>query len=537
MTVTTSVRLPAVHPFLGLDIAHLIEARGRQLADRELLIWEPFDGPPRRWTYGRFAQDALRVAAGLRAAGVGVGDVVLVHLENCPEILLVWAACARLGAVAARVNSRLTEAELRGVAELCQPVGVITQAELAGVRAEHLPGIRWAVRVVPGSAKLPALLDGDPAEVALRAPDPGLPLSLQFTSGTSGRPKAALWTHANELWGAKVSAAHERLGVADTHLVHMPLYHTVAHSWQFLAALWSGARIVLQPRFSASRFWDVSTRNGCTWTWTVPFHLRALAGRARPDQSAYRYWGAAVCGPRADSRFGVTTIGAMGMTEVITQFIMADLFAPNHRYAIGRPVPEYGLAIVDEKGRSVTSGETGRLLVRGVRGLSLFAEYHGDPGATGAAFPEKDLLATGDTVTLLGDGCIRFADRASDMIKVGGENVSPAEVETVLRDVEGIADVAVVAAPDPMLDEVPVAVLVLASDNSPDRLVPEALARCRRLLADFKVPRTVYLTSRLPRRTLGKVAKAELRALIRAGVTGSWTEGWTMQGTRLLRWK
>lgn len=511
MTVHTSVRLPAVHPFLDFDVAHLIEERGRQLADRELLVWEPFDGRRTSWTYARFARDARRVAAGLHRAGVGVGDVVLIHLDNCPSVLLAWAACARLGAVAARVNTKLTAAELRRVAELCQPVGVLTQAHLDDAGAADLPGIRWAIEVASDGV-LP--LDGDPDEVALRPPDPGLPLSLQFTSGTSGRAKAVLWTHANELWGGKVGAGHERLGPTDTHLVHMPLFHTVAHSWQFLAALWAGARVVLQPGFSASRFWDVSTRNRCTWTWTVPFHLRALARHQRPGQTGYRYWGAAVCGPRADKWFGVTTIGAMGMTETITQFIMADLLAPNHRYAIGRPVPEYQLAILDEAGGPVATGETGRLLVRGVRGLSLFAEYHGDRAATDAAFVDEGLLATGDTVTLLADGCVRFADRSADVLKVGGENVSAAEIEAVLRGVEGIAEVAVVAAPDPMLDEVPAAVLVLAPDTSPAELVPGMLRRCRALLADFKVPRAIYLIDQLPRGLLGKVAKVKLRGLI-----------------------
>ena len=154
--------------------------------------------------------------------------------------------------------------------------------------------------------------------------------------------------------------------------------------------------------------------------------------------------------------------------------------------------------------------------VRGIPGLSLFKEYLGNPEATEETFDDHGFMITGDLVTLLPNGDIRFADRDKDMLKVGGENVAASEIERVVRTVAGIAECAVVAKRDPMLNEVPV-VFVLPPEGSTadnEALAVQVLAACAEKLADFKVPREVRIVDELPRSTLEKIAKNQLRDLV-----------------------
>jgi crotonobetaine/carnitine-CoA ligase len=356
-------------------------------------------------------------------------------------------------------------------------------------------------------------VDADVGRLTDRGFDPSAPFGVQYTSGTTARPKAVLWTHANALWGARVSAMHEDLRPDDVHLVHLPLFHTNAQVYSTLAALWAGAAIVLQPKFSASRFWPVSLKHGCTWTSMVPFCLRALMEQPKPEAHAYRFWGNAICEPPTDLYFGVRTIGWWGMTETVTHGIVGSPHLPDASRSMGRPSPAYGIHVLHDDGSPVGPGETGDLFVEGRRGLSLFQEYMGDSAATAAAFREDGLFITGDRVRLGEDGFLYFADRSKDMLKVGGENVAASEIERVIMAISGVREVAVVGKPDPMLDQVPVAFVIadVADTSALERAIHEA---CSRELASFKRPREIRFTETFPRATLEKVAKAELRALV-----------------------
>ncbi|MBI5259713.1 MAG: AMP-binding protein [Burkholderiales bacterium] len=248
----------------------------------------------------------------------------------------------------------------------------------------------------------------------------------------------------------------------------------------------------------------------------IPFCLRALCQHEVPAQHHYRLWCAAVTAPPTDARFGVRTLGWWGMTETITHGIVCDLHLPSPPMSIGRPAPEYEIAIVEDdslpvrEARAVAPGGAGQLLIRGVRGLSLFQEYLGNAQATADSFDPDGWFRTGDRVNLLKDGSIRFGDRCKDMLKVGGENVAASEVERVILTVPGVAECAMVARKHRVLDEVPVA-FVLATPHAPPGLVEHITATCARQLADFKRPHEVRRVDTLPRSTLEQVAKAELR--------------------------
>jgi crotonobetaine/carnitine-CoA ligase len=282
-----------------------------------------------------------------------------------------------------------------------------------------------------------------------------------------------------------------------------------------------GATAVVMPRFSARRFWALSLQHRCTWTSLVPFCVKALLEHEVPPAHHYRLWGSAVSEPPTDGHFRVKTIGWWGMTETITHGIVGDPHAPNRPLSIGRPAPEYGIAIVEDdtlpvrEARHVEGGGSGHLLIRGVRGLSMFHEYLGNARATADAFDEDGWFRTGDRVHLYDDGVIQFSDRSKDMLKVGGENVAASEIERVILQVAGVHECAVVGKHHAMLDEVPV-LFVLPGANAGDDLLERIDAACTAQLADFKRPHEVRLVSELPRSTLEKIAKAELRRMLQA---------------------
>lgn len=512
-----------------MDIRTLIDIQGVRRGDHPCLIWEPFEGESETWSYARFAHVLRRFAAGLQARGVRAGDRVLVHLDNCPEAIISWLGCAYAGAVAVTTNARSSAEEIAYFAAHSGAVGAITQPRFAALVQGAARAIGWLAVTEndngaaaetdppPGAERFPALY-ADPSDLAGRPHDPLAPFAIQYTSGTTSRPKAVLWTHANALWGARMCALHEDLRPSDVHLVYLPLFHTNAQSYSVLASLWAGATIVAQPKFSASRFWPVSLRRGCTWTSMIPFCLKALAGQPRPEAHAYRFWGNGVCEPPTDALFGVKTIGWWGMTETITQGVVGSPHLPDAPMSMGRPSPAYDIHVLDAQGRPVRPGETGDLLVGGRPGLSLFQEYFADPAATVAAFTPDGLFITGDRVRVGEDGFLYFADRTKDMLKVGGENVAASEIERVIAAVPGVSEVAVVAKPHAMLDEAPVA-FVIPADPAAAGLLEAIGAACRSGLADFKQPHEIRLVDSLPRSTLEKVAKAELRALLRSDAT------------------
>jgi crotonobetaine/carnitine-CoA ligase len=509
------------HAFTGLDVPWLVDIQAARWKGKPFLVWEPFDGERTVLSYAEFAEQTRSVAAGLAARGIKTGDSVIIHMDNCPEFLLAWYACARLGAVAVTTNARASAGEVEYFADHCGAVAAITQPALLDVVAKGVTNASWIAVTETDNGAAPArpvspadsfaALAGDPSMFTDRPADASLPASVQYTSGTTARPKGVVWTHANALWGAKVNAAHEGLRDDDVHLTFLPLFHCNAQSYSVLASLWAGATVVLQPRFSASRFWDVSVRTGATWTSIIAFAIKTLLDRPVPDDHRYRMWGNGVCDAPTDTRFRVRSLGWWGMTETITHGIVGDALHPNTPLTCGRPANEYEIRVVDGDGEQVQPGETGSLLIRGVPGLSLFAGYLHDDATTAASFDDDGYFMTGDRVTLLDDGHLRFADRAKDMLKVGGENVAASEVERVIARVPGVREVAIVGRPHQMLDEVPVAFVVPAMGTEPAGLDATILAQCKEQLAGFKVPAEVRFVDDLPRAILGKVAKAELR--------------------------
>ncbi len=520
--------------FEGRDFRSLIDAQAALRGSHPFLIWQPFDAPGRTWSYAEFRSAIRRFAGGLHARGVRPGQRLLIHFDNCPEFMVAWLGCAYAGVISVTTNSCSTRDELAYYVRHSGVVGAVTQPCFATLLSAAAPDLAWIAVSETNGGVAPvsktdggvaagatagfeafAAVDGDPELLPGRPHDPAAPFGIQYTSGTTARPKAVLWSHANFLWGGQVSAMHEGLGSKDVHLVFLPLFHTNAQIYSVAASLWAGASVVLQPRFSASRFWPVSLRHRCTWASMVPFCARALAEHPVPEAHAYRCFGGPVCQPPSDRLFGVKTIGWWGMTETVTHGTVGSPHLPDESMSIGRPSPAYGILVLDAGMRPVLPGETGSLYVRGRRGVSLFVGYDGDPEATAAAFTPDGLFITGDRVRLGENGSLYFADRDKDMLKVGGENVAASEIERVIREVAGVSEVAVVGRRHPMLDEVPVAFVIAARPADPE-LAMRITAACVSELASFKRPHEVRVVESLPRAALDKVAKSELRKIIAA---------------------
>jgi len=510
----------------GRDVPWLLDQWIARTPDRPFLIWEPFDAEGRTWSYAEFGREVDAVAAALHRRGVNLGERVLLHLDNSPEFVIAWFACAKIGAVAVSTNTRSVARDMVYFAEHAGVVAAITQPCFARLVHESAPQIRF-LSLTDNGAGAPADFPEDIPYVPFsdlraetstypgRSTDPMADLGIQFTSGTTSRPKAVLWTHANAVWGAQMNAAHMRLDGDDITLVFLPLFHTNAQSYSMLGSLWVGGAMVVQPKFSASRFWDVSRKHRCTWSSLIPFCVKALLSQDPPPDHSYRFWGPAVRLTDVEDTYGIATYGWWGMTETITQGIVGDIDHPGPAMGIGRVSPGYDIEIRRPDGSHIAPGERGLLYVRGVRGVSLFKEYFGNEEANTKAFDNDGWFDTGDLILMDEAGNLYFGDREKDMLKVGAENVAASEIEAVILETGWIKEVAVVAQKHFMLDEVPVA-FVIPLPEAPQDLKSALIAACSENLADFKVVRDVHVVDDMPRSTLEKIAKNELRARLPA---------------------
>ena len=529
MSLSTSIdpAVVAAYQFSGQDIPWLIDHWAANRTDHPFLIWEPKDEANRTWTYGEFAEATKRVAAGLADRGVGVGDMVLIHAENCPEAVIAWYACARVGAVAVTTNTRSVANEVNYFITHTKCVGAITQPRYAALVAEAGPDLGWIV-VTDDNSGVPASdeelahgrdsfssLEGDAADAPVRDADPLLPAGILFTSGTTSKPKAVVHTHANALWAAKVNPTNIDFLADDVYLASLPFFHVNTQSWAIWSVLGVGGTVVLQPKFSASRFWPVIEKYSVTHISLLPFVIQTAFEQGIPENHTVKVGVFGLIMPVLDQMMNMRVIAAYGMTELVTHCIHSNPFETYPDMAMGKVSPGYEMLIVKEDGALAEVGEMGELWIRGVRGVSVCQEYFGNAEATDKFFTDDGWARTGDIVRLLEQGNIQYCDRDKDALKVGGENVSAREVEDAIRAAGvPLADIAVVAKSHERLDMVPVAFAIKGDPNLDEAATAETIiAHCKENLADFKVPRAVYFVDEFPTAELGKVSKKDLREL------------------------
>ena len=512
----------------GQDIPWLLSHWAENKPDHPALVWSPRSGSGRSWSYSQLQSDVRRVAAGLAAKGVKPGERVLIHAENCPEMVLAWLGCAALGAVGVTTNTKSVGDEMTYFAEHTRAVAAITQPQYAAMVNEAAPGLRWIAvtgdnageeataeqrEAASGFESFDTLL-GDAESFQWREPDPMLPFGIMFTSGTTSRPKAVIHTHANAVWASRTGPRNIDLTTDDSYLIYLPFFHVNAQSWSFFSVLGVGATAALMPKWSQSRFWPVVVDNGVTHISAMPFVMGCLGDPNRPKDHRLRVGVFGMVLPDLDRMFGIGLYAAFGMTETVTHAVTAKPSECLPARSMGHVTPGYEIAVVDkETGALCGEGETGELWLRGTRGIQLFLEYSDNPEANEKAFHDG-WFKTGDMVTMSAGGNVFYQERDKDLLKVGGENVSAKEVEDVIGLHPAVASSAVVGKTDDFLGEVPVAFVIPSpGDHDQDAAAKEIIDSCSEKLASFKVPRSVYFVEAFPTGTLDKILKNKLREM------------------------
>jgi carnitine-CoA ligase len=493
----------------------------RRQPDRQFLVFEPSDGACAAFTFGAFDASVNALGRVLQEAGVAPGERVHLHLANCPEFLLAWFACARIGAVMVPTNPVSTAAELAFILSHCEarvtlttPTAETLVREAAG-NSHHIFTVRGSGPISRGgslAARMSRASTAPPSTTA-GAEDP---VAILYTSGTTARPKGVVITHAAMLHGAGVMATATRLGPEDRHLVVLPLFHAAAQMHAVLPSLLVGGSVALMERFSAGRFFDQAIRHGATRAALFAAPIRMLLAQPRREEHRSNRLRSVTFAQNVteaqlaewEERFGAPLLQLWGMTETVGLPLINPIEGPRRNMTMGRAAPGYHCRVVDEAGEDVPPGGIGELLVGAEPGRNVMREYFRDPAATAATLRDG-WLHSGDQVQLCEDGYIRFVDRSKDLIKRAGENISSEEVEAVLRSHPAVFDAAVVGIPDDIRDERVKAVVVTQPGAG---LTPGELQNwCTDRLAAFKVPEFIEFRDELPRTSVGKIQKHLLR--------------------------
>jgi acyl-CoA synthetase (AMP-forming)/AMP-acid ligase II len=473
-------------------------------------------------TYQQMTEWAAALAGGLQARGVGAGDVVGLLAYNSTEFLATIFAANHLGAVAMPVNWRLAAPELRFILEHSQARAFVCDEELIDLGNDALDGLAGLVRVsisdasVAGWERFADL--GKGATPPPRAPVAGDDLHrLMYTSGTTGRPKGVMITHANLAWKNYAHITEFGFTSDDVGLACGPLYHVGALDLVTTTMIAVGATTIVHRTFDAALVVDEIERSRVTLVWTAPAMVRAILdvpGVEQRDLSSVRViiaGGEKMPIPFIDRLRRVFPSAWFADAYGLTETVSGDTFLDRDNTvaklgSVGRPCQYLELDIWDEHGASLPAGERGEVVLRGPK---VFKGYWRDADATKTAFA-GGWFHTGDIGVVDDDGYLYIVDRLKDMIVSGGENIASSEIERVLYEHASVVEVAVVGRPDDRWGEVPVAFVVLQPDATatPDELIEH----CRGQLAKFKVPKDVVFIDELPRNPSGKVLKRDLRS-------------------------
>lgn len=452
------------------------------------------------------------VAGGLVARGLRQGERVAMLVGNSPEFVYTYFGILRAGLVAVPINTSYTAREVTQLLEQSQASLLVSDAghrELAAQAADEVPTVEIASadwrRLTVGSTPPPA----DPV-------DPESTAVLLFTSGTSGTPKGAMLSHRalrSNLEQLAQLNDPPAITSADTVLVLLPLFHSYALNAVLGMAAFTGATVVLGARSGPEEALRLVRTHRATVVVTAPPMYRAWASIADLAE-ALRGVRLLISGaaPLSEEVFrvfeqiaGAPVWEGYGMTEaspVITSALASGRPKPG---AVGQPVPGVELQLRDADGEPVDDGDPGEVVIRGA---NLFSGYWPD----GHDGPDADgWWATSDVGIIDSDGDLHLVDRRSDLIIVSGFNVYPREVETVLEDMPGVTEVAVVGLADEATGET-VKAFVVTTEDELDATAVIDFARTR--LARFKCPTVVEFVKALPHSATGKVAKGSLRERI-----------------------
>ena len=532
--------------FLKQTIGSLLDERAKRDGTREALVFEG-----RRTTFAELTRDVDMLARGLIQLGIEPGDKVSLWMMNRPEWIHAALAVMRIGAVLVPINTRFRSEDAAYVLGQSDSTTLIIAARsgpidfLGMVRtmlpslgsdreivdASNLPALQRLIvvddasapRTIPGTIAWSSVLEAgarvseDALRARIAAVDPDATASIIYTSGTTGFPKGVM--HCHNIVRNVIDRAF-RMGItpADTILMYLPLYHLFGFSEGMLMSLATGARQVLTHTFDAGECLLLLEQEQATILHGFDTHFKDLleAYRRRPCNTASVRTGLLATGMsssvpiarQARKVFG-RFLSGYGMSELGAGVTLSALDSTEEQCteASGYPAPGYEIKIVEPAtGNEQPPGTPGEILVRG---YMVMQAYYRKAEETAKTIDPDGWLHTGDMGLIRPDGHLRFMGRYKDMLKIGGENVDPLEIEAYLASHPAIAAAAVVGLSDPRLSEV--AVAFVRVEPTHNLTAPEVIEYCRGKIASYKIPRHVVFVEELPMTGSGKVQKVKLR--------------------------
>ncbi|WP_404332566.1 class I adenylate-forming enzyme family protein [Mesobacillus maritimus] len=510
-----------------MNVAHMLDrltGASRTIdPDKVALIFDT----EQRWTYRKLDEVSNRYCNSLIELGVKKGDRVGILLYNSLEYWALYFAIAKLGAIAVRLNFRLSSEEFRfllndsGTKILCfhsslknvlHPIkDEVSVEEYISLDYEEVPGPEWALGwdvLNRGSTKLELNASIDITD----------PVMLMYTSGTTGRPKGAMWSHSNTLWFCSMQIM--KWGIHDKTIVMTtgPLYHVGAMEDFALPTLLAGGTIIIMKSgdFRIEHALGIAEQEKATDIMFFPFmiyemlhkttehdyplkHLQTIYSGGDPvrpwaiDQLQKRY-----------SQMGLVQVyGLTEGTPIGTSLDGKDAKEKGH--TVGKPLPMAEVKVVNEQGQDVPHGEVGEICIKSP---VVCTGYWNRPDANAVTFVDGWCL-TGDLGKIDEDGFLIVSGRKKDMIRSGGENIYAAEIENVLMHHPDISDVAVIGIPDPKYIEAVCAVIIIKENSNITE--HDVVHYCKEHLASYKKPKKVYFVDHIPRTASGKIQKYKLR--------------------------
>jgi long-chain acyl-CoA synthetase len=485
----------------------------------------------KRVTYASLDALADRIAAGLQQRGVTRGDRVVIFLDNCVETVAAVFGALKAGAVYSVINPTTKAGKLAFILNNCQARALVTHARLldpASEAVDQAPSVACAVVVdgpdepaIRGGVSLDELLATAPAEVR---PHGGIDADLagiSYTSGSTGEPKGVMMTHQNIRTVATSIASYLANGPEDVILNVLPLSFGYG-LYQVLVSCLVGSTVVLEKSIVFPyAFLQTLQKERITGFPLVPTigalllqvkdlppggfpHLRYMTNAAAALPTAH-------AGRLLEMFRGASLYQMYGMTECTRATYLPPDQLSVRPGSVGKAIPNTDAYVVNEYGERARPGEVGELVIRGGH---VMQGYWGDPEGTArilrpGARPWERELHSGDLFKTDEEGYLYFVSRKDDIIKTGGQKVSPNAVEAVLYTLEGVREAAVVGVPDPILGQAIKAVIVPTETSTLTER--QILRHCARHLEDYMTPKVVEFRQELPKTTTGKIRRKEIR--------------------------
>ena len=472
-----------------------------------------------RRSYGELADEVLRFASALRRLGLRSGDRLSLYLPNCVEYVPCFYGAMRAGLVANPINGAFTRAEVDYLLEDSGAAGIVSTPEGLANLGFTPDGPAPRVVISTGEAPWPwhslASLMAGPAD-SVPPPSDDAPACLPYSSGTTGRSKGITHTHDSLAMQAILSANHLQFRPADVLVQALPLVHLYPGNIIMGGLFVAGATMVVQPAFDPPSFAELLAAHEATACAGVPTTYAMLC--QLPEQQVTSLdlsrlaiafsAGAPLPGSIRSgfqSLFGADVLNCYGITEAAGDLVACLRYGGQPDLSCGVPYPLTEVRIVDPDDNDVPPGEVGELIARGPQ---IMTGYWGRPDATAETL-RSGWLHTGDLARRDENGFYFIVDRTKDLIVCGGYNVYPAEVEEVLQAHASVAMCAVFGIPDDIKGEKPWAAVVASRGAEVD--VAALDRHCRARLAAYKVPRRYLVVDELPRSSVGKILRRELR--------------------------